>query len=783
MSGPRFDIFIGTPADLSGLVKSASLMNDNRAALEAVNRLNTALAQREYDRLSALEKINRLKQQESELAAKAVDLENAGNKGGAAQLNLAILKRREEIERLVAQLQREQAVAAREAAQAQERAATAAQKRAADLERANAANAQTQAKITADLERQAEASRKVAEETARTAAAAKEREQAAVNNLNEALGRRGFEKLSDQGKINFLKKEEAELIRKAVEQESAGNRGGAAQLNLAVLQKREQIERLVTAEKEKQAMLDRQNARFQLQLADTLQRYRNQRLADELKRSQGIAPRLAGAGLDRMQAFANALPAQLGGPLSSLLGTLSRLAPLLGGAAGMAGLAAAPLAAAGIVKYSVGQAGVIKDQAEQSDLRPEEVQRLTKVGRASGIEFNDFAVALGNISAQRRAAAEGNEEMRATFARFGVTLEQLNDPAVRHIDLLGRIAAKSRDATQAERTMLRDLLGKRGEKFGSALGGLDDVGKTVVSDESIARLDEYGKRWQGFFGDMKVWLMEASASWIKFGDSLATIFSGNYGGKTPGMSAEQRDYRGFRLDRAAIERGDMRPEEASEQFKDYDAFLRNKVSKRMEAEELGREAAAAEAQGYTEEAKAIRQRSRDVGRESEVGYDKFQAERAKARDGALFEDKKKQAELTELTKSNAEKALALEMSLLSVEERRARLNKEIAALKLGLDQMPAGLEKARIEKGLLDKRAALQQLEKNPANDQVQTLGGHAIQSNDLRQIGGFTTAGARDNGFSNDLALIRSRLELNSKTWSDIQLTLMSGAKVRIVD
>lgn len=768
----RFDIHIGTPADLSGLVKSASLMNDNRAALEAVNRLNTTLAEREYGRLSALEKINRLKQQQSELAAKAVELENAGNRGGAAQLNLAVLKRQEEIQRLVTQLQREQAEAARQAAQAEERAAAAAQKRAADLARANAANAQSQTKIADDLERQAEASRKVAEETAKAAAAAKEREQAAVNNLNEALGRRGFEKLSTQEKINFLKKEEAELIRKAVEQESGGNRGGAAQLNLAALQKREQIERLVTAEKEKQGLLDRQNVIYQRQLADTLQRYRTQRLADELKRSQGVVPRVAGAGLDRLQSFANVLPAQLGGPLSSLLGSLTRLVPLLGGAAAAA---AGPLAAGGIVKYSVAEAGVIKDQAEQSDLSASEVQRLTKTGAASGIEFNEISAALGNLNAQRRNAAEGSEEMRATFARFGVTLEQLNDPAIRHIDLLGKLTARMKDASQAERTMLRDLLGKRGEKFGSALAGLDDVGKTVVSDESIARLDEYGKRWQGFFGNMKVWLMEASAGWIKLGDVIAKVLINDRTVTPPGMTRQERDRRGWVLDKAAIERQDMRPEDASEQFKDYDAWLSHKTSKRMEAAELGREAAAAEAQGYTEEAKAIRQRSRDVGREAEVGYDVYQTERAKARDGALFDDKKKKAELDELTKTNAEKALALEMALLSVEERRARLAKEIATLKLGLGNMPAGVEKARIEKEILEKRDALRQL------NEPDKLSSYVVQADDLRRIGGFTGGTGGTDPVRDGLRIANNELQASRRELQIMREQLRAGLQVFI--
>jgi len=102
MSGPAFNIHIGTTADLAALVKSAEAVNNTRAAAEALNRLEGRLAQREFDRLSTAEKINRLKQQEAQLAAAAVRLEGTGNQGGAAQLNLAVLQKREQIERLTA---------------------------------------------------------------------------------------------------------------------------------------------------------------------------------------------------------------------------------------------------------------------------------------------------------------------------------------------------------------------------------------------------------------------------------------------------------------------------------------------------------------------------------------------------------------------------------------------------------------------------------------------------------------------------------------------------------
>ncbi|KAF0176434.1 MAG: hypothetical protein FD161_2973, partial [Limisphaerales bacterium] len=112
---------IGGDGDFRSMDQAVQKINQVQSGQEAVARLNEALAQREFNRLSTLDKIVRLKQQEQQLLEQAAQQQAQGNTGAAANAALEALRRREQVERLLAQSQREREATARESAQAGER--------------------------------------------------------------------------------------------------------------------------------------------------------------------------------------------------------------------------------------------------------------------------------------------------------------------------------------------------------------------------------------------------------------------------------------------------------------------------------------------------------------------------------------------------------------------------------------------------------------------------------------------------------------------------------------
>lgn len=156
-------------------------------------------------------------------------------------------------------------------------------------------------------------------------------------------------------------------------------------------------------------------------------------------------------------------------------------------------LAGAIIAAKGALTGFAARAGNIKDLAEQLTLATDEVQELEKAFRGPGLGQSDFAGALLRIGQARRSAAEGNERLAATFAKVGLSMEMLNDPALRDIDLLKQLALVSDRLTGADRTTLTDLLGKRAPRMIAALRELQGIEIQPIPQESVDAIDRATK--------------------------------------------------------------------------------------------------------------------------------------------------------------------------------------------------------------------------------------------------------------------------------------------------
>jgi hypothetical protein len=177
-------------------------------------------------------------------------------------------------------------------------------------------------------------------------------------------------------------------------------------------------------------------------------------------------------------------------------------------------------------KYVVENAGHIKDLGEQFGITTDEVQRLQNAAQDTGLEFDDMGQALTKLGAARKDAAQGNKELEATFAKFGVTMEDIQDPTKRNLDLLVQMgnAIGKMNLNAADTQNLRELLGKAGGKLGPAIAGLGaDKNAPDIAPSDIEAADKADKAFgrakrkvTGFFTRMFTEVMgEGELDWKK----------------------------------------------------------------------------------------------------------------------------------------------------------------------------------------------------------------------------------------------------------------------------
>lgn len=191
--------------------------------------------------------------------------------------------------------------------------------------------------------------------------------------------------------------------------------------------------------------------------------------------------------LERAKGVARGAGADITAGWDATLG--SKLRGMFGGAAIMA-------AGADLVRDTIQYASRVQDLADQFQITTDEVQKLDHAASKIGLTFENFGVVLSKMGSARRNAVEKDQEMRDNFARFGITLQQLNDPAVRNIDLLQQMgkAMETMNMTQADRTFMRDIGGKSGDKLIEALKLLGTERPPLISPADLKAIDEAGER-------------------------------------------------------------------------------------------------------------------------------------------------------------------------------------------------------------------------------------------------------------------------------------------------
>lgn len=187
--------------------------------------------------------------------------------------------------------------------------------------------------------------------------------------------------------------------------------------------------------------------------------------------------------------FANSIGSELKGQLATAFGAGALIA---------------------FVKDALHSTAALKDLAEQSHMTTDEVQYATEAAKDMGLEFSDVAQAERQFNQQRREAAEGNEELRKTFAKYGMTLADLNDPQIKFFDFLIRASAAMEGMSDEEKqrglSELHDMLGKMGPKLQEFIKQLNEARNTPIVDKDTindidAAEDALGKLWRRAKGE------------------------------------------------------------------------------------------------------------------------------------------------------------------------------------------------------------------------------------------------------------------------------------------
>lgn len=170
--------------------------------------------------------------------------------------------------------------------------------------------------------------------------------------------------------------------------------------------------------------------------------------------------------------------------------------------AGAFGAAALEEGVRSIVEY----AAHVKDMAEQTGLSTDEVQRLGFAAQATGLQFEDFQTALSKLGGARKEAAENNDALLNQFGRFGITLQDLQNPILRNIDLVYKMAQAIQHMvlSASDRDSLREFFGKSGDKLAESIGQIEKVkDRPIISEQDIEAIDRMEKSVSRLITTMK----------------------------------------------------------------------------------------------------------------------------------------------------------------------------------------------------------------------------------------------------------------------------------------
>ena len=141
-----------------------------------------------------------------------------------------------------------------------------------------------------------------------------------------------------------------------------------------------------------------------------------------------------------------------------------------------------------LVGHTVEASKEIRNFSKQAGITTDEVQYLQKAASKVGLEFEDFQTGLSKMGQARRDAATNDQKLLNFFNQWGISLEDLENPQLRNIDLMKKMAAAMQgvELSPAQRTQFKDVFGRAGEKLIAAIEQLGHLGTIkIIKEEDI----------------------------------------------------------------------------------------------------------------------------------------------------------------------------------------------------------------------------------------------------------------------------------------------------------
>jgi hypothetical protein len=164
----------------------------------------------------------------------------------------------------------------------------------------------------------------------------------------------------------------------------------------------------------------------------------------------------------------------------------------------------------------------IKHSAEQFELTTDEVQKLSIAAEHLGLQFTDVATAIDKIGKLRKEAGEHEGDALKEMEKWGISLENIRDPAMRNIDLLSKMQEKVEELghTAEGRQELRDFFGRGGGRMVAVLEELKKASPIkLVDPEDVKQLDEVEKHLQDIWTNLKNFGAKGVAAFLDEDDS------------------------------------------------------------------------------------------------------------------------------------------------------------------------------------------------------------------------------------------------------------------------
>lgn len=143
----------------------------------------------------------------------------------------------------------------------------------------------------------------------------------------------------------------------------------------------------------------------------------------------------------------------------------------------------------------------IKDTADQLQITTDEVQQLDVAADRAGKSMANVSAALAKLGVARRSAAESDDDLVKVFARFGVSMADLQNPALRNLDILKKMAetSKTLELSNRDLTDLGDIFGQKMQSIFAVMEEMNKLGPIRLIDADT--IDEL-KRAQVILKDM-----------------------------------------------------------------------------------------------------------------------------------------------------------------------------------------------------------------------------------------------------------------------------------------